>query len=238
MSELDDMELGEGGDSVLAAEFVLGLMPAEEHAQFAARVSADPVLRAEVTRWRRQLGGLDAAFEPAPAPASAWSDISARLFPDAPRQGWWNSLAVWRGLAGAAVATAVVAVGLNVLRPAAPAPEEFAAQLVAALQSQDSMGVEFVALYDERTGMVKLVGVSGQDMPDRDFELWYIKDNQPAVSMGVIPAMSRMDMPLDTAARAAFDEGTVLAITLEPKGGSPSGVATGPVVSMGKATSI
>lgn len=238
MSDIGDMNEGDGGDMILAAEFVLGLLPAEEHARFAARLAADPALRAEVARWRLQFTPLDEGFAEAPAPTTAWRGVEARLFPAAQSARWWDSLLLWRGLAGVGAAVAVVAVGLNLMRPVVPAPAEFAAQLVAALQSQDSMGVEFVALYDRSTGMVKLVGLAGEGMPDHDLELWYISGDRPAVSMGVVPPMSKMDMPLDTDARAAFSEGTVLAITLEPKGGSPTGKATGPIVSMGKATLI
>lgn len=239
MSETEHIDEGDGGDQFRAAEFVLGLLPAAEHAAFAARLAGEPALRAMVRRWQAEFSALDGEFAEQPAPAGVWHRLDARLFGSGARPvRWWDSLAVWRTLAGAAAAVAVVAVGLNLVRPAQVAPEEFAAQLVAALQAQDSMGVEFVALYDARSGMVKLLGVSGQSMPDRDLELWYIAGDRPAVSMGVIPAMSRLDMPLDAPARAAFTEGTVLAITLEPKGGSPSGVATGPIVSMGKATPI
>ena len=43
---------------------------------------------------------------------------------------------------------------------------------------------------------------------------------------------------LDAAAQAKFGEGTVLAVTLEQKGGSPTGKAQGPIVAVGKATPI
>ena len=51
--------------------------------------------------------------------------------------------------------------------------------------------------------------------------------------MGVIPVDQRNEIPLDAAARAKIDEGTVLAVTLEQKGGSPTGVAQGPIVAAG-----
>ena len=75
-------------------------------------------------------------------------------------------------------------------------------------------------------------------MPDKDYELWYIEGDDPAVSMGVIPVDQRIEIPLDAGARAKFGEGTVLAVTLEQKGGSPTGVAQGPIVAVGAATPI
>ena len=56
--------------------------------------------------------------------------------------------------------------------------------------------------------------------------------------MGVIPVDQRKEIPLDATARAKIDEGTVLAVTLEQKGGSPTGHAQGPIVALGKATAI
>ena len=85
---------------------------------------------------------------------------------------------------------------------------------------------------------MRLLGLSGEAVPDKDFELWYIKGDEPAVSMGVIPVDARTEIALDPEARAKFDEGTILAVTLEQKGGSPTGVAQGPIVSVGAATRI
>jgi anti-sigma-K factor RskA len=171
-------------------------------------------------------------------PAGALSRIESRLFGAAPATGgWWNSLALWRGLTAAAAAVAVVAIGVNLLQPRVD-PNELANQLVAAIQSQAGSGVEFVALYDEASGEVRVTSLKGSPVPDKDYELWYIKGEQPAVSMGVIPMDQRMEIPLDAAARANIEPGTVFAVTLEQKGGSPTGKAQGPIVAVGTATPI
>jgi hypothetical protein len=46
------------------------------------------------------------------------------------------------------------------------------------------------------------------------------------------------EIPLDAAAKAGIEAGTTLAVTLETKGGSPTGVAQGPIVAVGKVTPI
>jgi anti-sigma-K factor RskA len=56
--------------------------------------------------------------------------------------------------------------------------------------------------------------------------------------MGVVPIDAKTEIPLDPETRAKFEEGTILAVTLEAKGGSPTGVAQGPIVSVGSATRI
>jgi anti-sigma-K factor RskA len=227
------------GDDVLVPEFVLGLLDQAGHEAFARRLGSEPALRRAVAEWRARLQDLDAGYAETPAPATAWGRIEARLFGAHKRGGgWWNSLALWRGLTTAALAVAVVAVGFNLVRPAPLDPEQFAVQLVAALQAQEGSGVEFVAFYDTASGTVKMLGLQGQPLTDKDYELWYIRGEEPAVSMGVIPVDQKTEIPLDAAAREKIAEGTVLAVTLEQKGGSPTGVAQGPIVALGTALAI
>jgi anti-sigma-K factor RskA len=220
-------------DRVLVAEYALGLLEGSERAMMAHRIASEPALAREMVLWRERLSTLDHEFTEAQAPASAFTRIERRLFGEAVRNGWWNSLAVWRGFAGAAAAIAVVAVGFNVLTPR-PDATALATQLVAALQANEGSGVEFVAFYDQQSGAVRITSLSGQALADKDYELWYIKGDAPAVSMGVLPIDQRREIPLDAAAKAGIEAGTTLAVTLEQKGGSPTGVAQGPIVAVGK----
>jgi len=224
-------------DRVLIAEYALGLLEGGERAAVAHRVATEPVLAADLVLWRERLSTLDNEFVETPAPANAFSRIERRLFGEATTAGWWNSLAVWRGFAGAAAAVAVIAVGLNIATPR-PDATALATQLVAALQANEGSGVEFVALYDQGSGEVRITSLSGQALADKDYELWYIKGDSPAVSMGVLPINEKREIPLDAAAKAGIAAGTTLAVTLEQKGGSPTGVAQGPIVAVGKVLPI
>lgn len=226
--------------SALAAEYALGVLQAADHESAARRIAADPNLRRELRIWQRRLSSLDEQFAEAAAPASVWNRIESRLFSGAERSpgSLWDSLAFWRSLAAGGLAVAVAAVGFNLMQPRQLSPQEFGQQLVAAIQSNEGSGVEFVALYDTATGSVRLTSLSGEVAPDRDLELWYIKGDEPAVSMGVIPVNQRTEIDLSTEAKSKFAEGTVLAITLEQKGGSPTGKAQGPIVAVGKAMPI
>ncbi|MEP7239459.1 MAG: anti-sigma factor [Devosia sp.] len=226
-----------GDHGVLAGEYVLGLLDAAEHAAFAARLRVEPELQAEVRSWRQRLGQLDAEFAETPAPSAVWSRLERRLFaPDASRAGLWHSLALWRGLTGVAAAVAVVAIGLNLAMPR-PDPNAFAAQLVAALSAQGS-NVQVVALYNAQSGQVRLTALSGDKVPDKDYELWAIEGAEAPKSLGVIKIDARNDVKLPADILARFGPGTTLAISLEPLGGSPGAGPTGPVVAAGKATPI
>jgi anti-sigma-K factor RskA len=73
----------------------------------------------------------------------------------------------------------------------------------------------------------------------RAIELWLIPagDTRPR-SLGLIQAGQpiRLDIPPDLARRLTPD--AALAVSLEPPGGSPTGLPTGPVVALGKLTSL
>lgn len=222
-------------DRVLVAEHVLGLLPADEHQRVSERLRNEPALRAEKRLWRLRLQSLDREFAETPPPAGVYQRLEARLF-GAKKSGFWDSLALWRSIAAAGVAVAAIAIGLNVLAPR-PDPEAFAAQLVAAIASQGDSNVSFVALYDSNAGSVRLVSLSGDAVPDKDFELWAIQGGE-TISMGVIPVDHKVDVSLPANVAPGFGAGTVLAVTLEQKGGSPTGVAQGPIVAVGTATAI
>jgi anti-sigma-K factor RskA len=230
---------GREDDQVLVAEYALGLLEGGERAALARRLATEPALASDLRLWRSRLSTLDNEFAEVAAPAGVLPRVESRLFASAPERsgGWWNSLALWRGLTAAAAAVAVVAIGVNLMQPRVD-PNVLATQLVAAIQAQEGSGIEFVALYDQASGEVRITSLKGDAVPDKDFELWYIKGEQPAVSMGVIPVNERKEIPLDAAAKANIEPGTIFAVTLEQKGGSPTGKAQGPIVAVGTATPI
>ena len=138
MSMDDDRSEAGHEDSLLVAEFALGLLSAGEHERMARRIAAEPALRAELRMWNQRLAGLDAQFEEQAPPSHVFSRVEQRIFATRTAGGgWWNSLALWRSVAMGSLAVAVVAIGVNVMRPAPVDPEQFATQLVAALQSQE-----------------------------------------------------------------------------------------------------
>jgi anti-sigma-K factor RskA len=237
---MDDDNSGMNGDSALVAEYVLGLLDEDTRRQVAARIAADPALAREAHEWRRRLSMLDSEFAEIAPPASTFAAIERRLFDaeDATgRTSFWDSLALWRGLAFGGVAAAVLAVGFNLLQPPALTPEVFATRLVAAIESEGS-SIRFVALYDYASGQVRLTGLSGEVPTDRDLELWFIEGENAPVSMGVIPVNAHSVVEVAPEINEQFRAGTTLAITLEPKGGSPTGVATGPLVAAGETVPI
>ena len=240
MSTSDSTSGDHEGRQALVAEYVLGLLSSAEHERVGRLIEDSAALRAERDFWISRFAALNAEYEDTPVPGHIYAAIEARAFGDLvqPRTtSWWDSLPIWRSIAAGALAVAIAAVGFNLMQPRFDA-DAMAVQLVAALQAQEGSGVEFVAFYDTGSGEVRITSLAGTAVPDRDFELWYINGEAPAVSMGVIPVDQRLEIPLDPAAKAEIGPGTVLAVTLEQTGGSPTGVAQGPIVALGKATPI
>jgi anti-sigma-K factor RskA len=230
-------------DQVLVAEYALGLLEGGERAAVARRIAGEPLMASDLRVWRNRLSTLDDEFTPEAAPAPVWSRIERRLFGEPERAaggilGWWSSLGALRGLAVGGYLLAAVAIGYNMLQPPRIDPNALATQLVAAIQAQEGSGVEFVAIYNEALGEVRITSLKGDAVADKDYELWYIKGDAPAVSMGVLPVNERREIPIDAATKPNIGPGTVFAVTLEQKGGSPTGVAQGPIVAVGTATPI
>jgi anti-sigma-K factor RskA len=223
-------------DGLLAAEYALGVLPVAEYESVRARLKAEPVLRSDLNFWRTRLSSLDTEFAETTAPAGVWPRIEQRLFTGQAKPGFWNSLALWRSVAAGAFAVAAIAISLNVMTPR-PDPKAFAAQLVVALHEEGS-NVSFVALYNSTTGQVRLTSLSGDVVPDKDYELWAIEGANAPKSMGVVAVNASQQMTLPPDILVDFGEGTVLAVTLEQKGGSPTGAPQGPIVAKGAATQI
>ncbi|MEK1851394.1 MAG: anti-sigma factor, partial [Phyllobacterium sp.] len=176
---------------------------------------------------------LNEQFEPAAAPQYLKGDIDHRLFGTeiSPLSiPLWTSVIFWRGLAFAALALAVIGFGRDMIqRPST--------QLVASMAAEGSP-VRTMAIFDERTKKLKVTVVAG-DMPqDRSLELWLIAGSAAPVSLGLIksPQVTEFNLPQPVATK--LRDGTTLAISVEPVGGSPSGAPTGAVVAAGTVRGI
>lgn len=229
-----------GSDDMLAAEYVVGVLPAEERRTAADRIERENAFARLVDAWEVRLSPLASGYKSAEVPAAVKPAIDRRLFSSAStasaeRASLWSSLAFWRGMAAAALAALAIYVGSTLLQqPAGDTPQQ---RLIASLAA-DGSDVRYLAFYDATTGNVGLSHVSGDRASGRDFELWMIEGSKAPVSMGVIPVGASIHITVDDASRAKLAAGAILAISLEPTGGSPTGQPTGPVVAAGDLKSI
>jgi anti-sigma-K factor RskA len=183
---------------------------------------------------------MAAAYQPVEAPAGTKAAIDRQLFaagdlaPRATGGTFWSSLVFWRAFAAAAIAALAIYIAVPFLRPPVQAP---AARLVASLAAEGS-DVRYLAVYDPVSGQVLLSHVSGERVAGKDFELWVIQGKNAPVPMGVIPAGDTAHLAVSPETKAKIDTGAILAVSLEPTGGSPTGLPTGPVVAAGDLKNI
>ncbi|GEO83597.1 MULTISPECIES: anti-sigma factor [Alphaproteobacteria] len=223
-------------DEVLAGEYVLGVLGVEERKQVEERLRQDRSFGIIVRRWEDNLSQFNDDYGHEHPPEALFSRIENRIFPPLPQASpWaplgnlWASLAFWRGLAFACAAAVVVLSGgeTGLLgRPAGPPP------LVAELAGKDSV-ISLVARYDQGSGRLQLTPVATGEQRQKSLELWLIEDDAAPRSLGVLPQTGEGELVVPNEMRSLFTEGAILAVSLEPFGGSPTGQATGPVIALG-----
>jgi len=228
MSETPDRD----DDTVLAGEYALGLLSAEEAAVFEARLGAEPELRALYAAWAEDFAQLAEDIPPETPPAQVKTLIESELF-DTPRHSIWSWLglaAIGGGLAVAALALAVF-LGADFLNDGPGAPD-----YVAEITAEDgSLTIE--AAYHAGEARLVLERRAGAARPGRALELWLIDGDAAPASLGVLPDDPHAVLEVAEGHRAAMPNAT-LAISDEPAGGSPTGLPTGDVLAAGQVSSI
>jgi anti-sigma-K factor RskA len=215
----------------LAGEYVLGTLPRRARQRFRRLMAADPELAGLVSDWARRLGPLDDATPAGEPPARVWRAIERRIenAAAAPLSSlpWLGALALWRGLAlGAAAAAAGLMLYIALFAGRATAP------LVVAVLAGQGGAPGWVAVTGPRSGEVSFSAVAPQPEPKpHAFELWAIAGGPPR-PLGLLPQNTGSAFALRL--RQLPPPGGVLAVSLEPPGGSPTGLPTGPVLYQGK----
>ena len=235
MSDKADIPETHGDDDALAAEYVLGVLSAEERRHCAERITDEPAFARLVAAWESRLAGLNNEFDEVPPPSKAKAALDGRLFgaESAPvKPGLWTNLAFWRGLSAAAILAVVALVTVNLTDTVAPGE-----QLIAALAPNDS-DARFVVLYSTATRDLRVSRLAGDKPTDRDFEPWLIARDVPPASLGLIEGDAAGAPSVAVELQDAFLEGATLAVSVEPRGGSKTGAPTGPVVALGKVNKI
>jgi len=223
----------EEDDGQFAAEYVLGTLPDAERKAFAARLARDAGLAKQVAYWESQLAHLNEDYQEVNPPPALRAAVRQRLFGAAEKpSGLLQSLGFWRGLSFAALAALALAVAVPLALK--PAPQALS---VAELALQQGSGVQLAAYFDAGSKSIRYSRISDAAPSGRDFELWVIIGKDAPISLGVVPADKSGTIKVAPELAAKMAEAT-LAITDEPKGGSPTGKATGSILSVGKLTPI
>jgi anti-sigma-K factor RskA len=222
----------------LAAEYVLGTLKGGARRRFEAWMRNDATMRRAVTEWEDRLNPM-AEFAPEAVPApQVWQAIARRLdlkqAQRESRRSFWLSLredlSFWRGLG--MVSTALATVLLTVLLARQPDPAQSTVSYVAMLADDKAQPIAVVT-GDAGQRKLTIRVVNPQNVAaDRSLELWAVPKEGPPRSLGLLAGDGSSSLPLPE--NASPQTVPVLAVTLEPKGGSPNpNGPTGPIVFKG-----
>ncbi len=237
-SEQDDLNR----DEIIAGEYVLGVVSPEERHALEKRMRNDPAFAALVQEWEQHFSDFNSDFPEAMPPARTFARIEHRIFAEGqastslrPVGGIWGSLVFWRGLslAGFLLSIGLGAQSAGLFSPLAPVSKPLIAEMAA-----EGSPVSLVALYDNQSGIMKLTPAAARATEKKSLELWLIDGDSPAIALGILPATGTGEIQIPPDMRTKISDGMVLAVSLEPFGGSPTGKATGPIVAMGKARNL
>jgi anti-sigma-K factor RskA len=218
----------------LAAQYVLGTLSARARARFARLARGDPVLGDAIRAWEDRLSPLAESVPPVEPPARVWTGILGRIdradtASASERRTVWATVSLWRGLALTGFATAI-ALALVLFSPPLEHPQ---AALVAALAGQDAKPA-FLASADRNGRLLTIKAVAPLSPgADRSLQLWALPATGNPRPLGLLPASGVVQIALPAAAGMALQNTPVLAVSLEPRGGSPTGLPTGPVLYSG-----
>lgn len=231
----------------LSAAYVLGTLEGRARRRFEQLLAARADLREQVRWWEHRLAPLQDGFVPQAPHERVWAaidrQINASKTTSLPTTAE-RRLRLWRTWALLATAAcAVLAVGLvrELDRPPPPVqivrvevPVVQPLPYVALLRPGESEAQWLVTLSPERR-LIRITG-AGRFPLDRareSLELWVLGDDGQPRSLGVMPADGDAEMPMPRG--LTMPARPTLAVSREPAGGSPTGLPTGPVITVSPA---
>jgi anti-sigma-K factor RskA len=225
------------------AEYALGVLDADARREVERACRDDPALQLTLERWQRHFAMLAEDLAPREVPRRVWLRIQRDLgfLPErAPRGaasgGWWNNLTLWRwaGLGASAAALSLLAVDLVTQHPAQPPAAVLASNYMVATIARPDGVAHWTATVDlQHANLVVVPADKPVIAANRSTELWLIPPHAKPIPLGVFAANQPASVSLRPDILAQVDAHAVLAVSIEPLGGSPTGQPTGPVVATG-----
>jgi anti-sigma-K factor RskA len=209
----------------LAAEYVLGTLRGRARLRFEALMSRQPYLADVVKQWEVALAPLAERIAPMEAPSRVWKEIEARITPrpTEARSNFWRAF----GLVAGGVASVLFA--FFVWISTGPRVEPM---FVAVLTETNASPRMVVSMHEPNLLRVRMLK-PWSGMEKQSLELWALSHDGKPRSLGLVvnamgDTMMRIE-PTDPRMQGA----KMLAVSMEPMGGSRTGAPTGAVVCSG-----
>lgn len=219
-------------EALSAATYVLGLIDPLQRRQLDKRLDEDADFAAEVARWQKAFSAVDVTTDDiAPSP-ELWQHIARDLVPHQTppaasstrgRPPFWLGWALAAALGGVVIFTQVIK------------PDSSPALQTIAILSDKQSERQFVVMLDKSVSTLQVSALDVTLPHDKTLQLWMIKGSAPPRSLGLITQRDGNTFKLPD---EALDNQTVLAISLEPPGGSPLPGPSGPVVYQGNVRAL
>jgi anti-sigma-K factor RskA len=203
-------------------------------------MAREPAFASLVDLWRERLSPLAAAIPEVAPPAGLWPRIERAL----PANDNSRAVRFWRaatmGSMGLAAASVVAAVMIANQPPRVIQAPPSTPLLNASLAGQAGGQPLFVAAYDptRKALIVTSLVPPGAD-PAHVHQLWVIPADGKPHSLGMVEPGKSKAMPMPDDMLPMMSEGSRLAVSVEPPGGSPmKDRPSGPIAAMGKLSKI
>ena len=219
-------------DELLAAEYALGVLSATDRATAEQRVTRDRAFALMVAEWEHRLAPWAAEINEVAPSAQLWQQIATALPAQTQDGGLWDSLTFWRGFAIGAGALAAACLAALIYLGALTQQQP----LVATIEGGGHR--HFVATLDAGRGTVAVMPAAFSADAIRVPELWLIPSDGKPRPVGLLRADQTVTLALPPDLVVLARKDAVLAVSLEPPGGSTTGQPTGPVIATGKLTSL
>ncbi len=225
---------------MLAAEYILGTLHSRARLRFEYYMAILPELRQSVESWSEKLQDLNSTLKPLTPKKHVWKNIERRLG-FSKKQGWiaslFDSISFWKLSSALTAGFAIVMMAYIVITPLTEQQPHYA-QYVTVINNQQSQSSWLVSI-NLNTESLQIKSVTPQKIDSsKSFELWLLPAAKRApISMGLMPASGESDIKLSAALFAVLKQNlkfaSGMAVSLEPKGGSPTGAPTGPILYQG-----
>lgn len=204
----------------LALEYILGTLQGQARKRFQRLLVSSAQARQTLWMWEQQLTPLAERLTPISPRPEVWQQITRRLgWQTEPSKAKYSIPLSWIFAAAASFFAVML-----LLQPLQQGPT---LQQVAILQAEDAKAWWAISKTRDQLSIRALSAV--QPSAVQDYELWMLPaDGLAPISLGLLPQSGMITVAVpELLASGAI---SALAVSLEPRGGSPLSVPSGPVL--------
>ncbi|MFL3651703.1 MAG: anti-sigma factor domain-containing protein [Pseudoalteromonas sp.] len=205
----------------LAGQYVLGTLRGLARKRFQRLLLTSNKAREATSMWEQNLNNLASAITPKIPNDEVWVQIMQRIEnkPQSSKTVVHTKPSIWRTWSFVATAACIILAFL-VIQPTTSVKQT---EQIALVQNQDKQSLWFIDVNAQ--GLTIKASSQLVAQTNKDYELWMIlKGQDTPISLGLLPKQGDKLLLKDKRFKAS--DIALLAVSLEPIGGSPNGLPT------------